>query len=130
MLNPSYVFRTRKGLFMRETMIDVHIVVLLITIAHCNIYINKVVFWLFLGYPLWFNIGNQWHLYFLSRVQYSLTWHVLQSDMPANVSEALCCMSLKGVCMCGAELDLCRYIYNNIYEGESGMQVSWTRNGP
>ncbi len=27
------------------TMTDFHIVVILITIAHCNIYINKVVFW-------------------------------------------------------------------------------------
>ncbi len=40
-------------------MIDLHIVVLLITIAHSNIYINKVVFWPFLGYPLRFNMGNQ-----------------------------------------------------------------------
>ncbi len=40
------------GLFMRETIIDLHIVVLLITIADCNIYINKVMFWLFQGYPL------------------------------------------------------------------------------
>ncbi len=44
---------------MRETMIDLHIVVILISIAHCNVYINKVVFWLFLGYPLCFNMGNQ-----------------------------------------------------------------------
>ncbi len=80
-------------------MIDLHIVVLLITIAHCNIYIYNVVFWLFLG--------NQRHLYFLSRVQYSITRHVRQADMPANVSEALCCMSLKQY---GAELDLCMYI--------------------
>ncbi len=68
-------------------MIDLHIVVLLITIAHCNIYINKVVLWLFLR--------NQRHLYFLGRVQYRITWHFLQADMPANVSEALCCMFLK-----------------------------------
>ncbi len=40
-------------------MIDLHSVVLLITIAHCNIYIIKAVFCLFLGYPLFFNIGNQ-----------------------------------------------------------------------
>ncbi len=40
-------------------MIDLHIVVLLINIAHCNIDINKVVFWLFLGYPLHFKMSNQ-----------------------------------------------------------------------
>ncbi len=44
---------------MRDTMIDLHIVVLLITIAHGNIYINKVVVWLFLDYPLRFNMSNQ-----------------------------------------------------------------------
>ncbi len=40
-------------------MIDLYIAVILITIAHCNISINKVVFWLFLGYPLRFDMGNQ-----------------------------------------------------------------------
>ncbi len=103
-------------------MIDVHIVMILITIAYCNIYINKVVFWLFLGCPLCCNMGNQWHLYFLSRVQYSITWHVHQTDMPDNVSD----MWLKhfvacpwnSVCMCGAELDLCMYIQQYVWEGK------------
>ncbi len=107
---------------MRESMIDLHIVVLLITIAHCNLYINKVLFWLFLGCPLCFNMGNQWHLYFLSRFKYRITWHVLQADMPANVSD-MCpkhfvACPWNSVYMCGAELDLCMYIQQYVWGGK------------
>ncbi len=48
-------------------------------------YLYKVAFWLS-GNPLRFNMNAQWCLYFLRRVQCSLTWHVLQADMPAMCS--------------------------------------------
>ncbi len=55
-------------------------------------YINKVAFWLSEN-PLCFNMGAQWHLYFFRRVQYSLTWHVLQADMLAICKTALSCLA-------------------------------------
>ncbi len=64
---------------MKGTMIDLHFVVLLITIS---ILIKQCFgfFWV-IAYILTLAITDTFVL------QYSITWHVLQADMPANVSD-------------------------------------------
>ncbi len=46
----------------------------------CKCFSFKVAFWLS-GFPLYFNIGPQWQIYFLQSIQWGLTRHVLEASI-------------------------------------------------